>query len=492
MIRSYFRKDIPKRVSRYNYSINKFQSIDAFSSENSADLGVARGGYNIKVDNGKLTAGIGIDFPKYKGNLFSFSGIMTSAVKNMGYFRKTNSTTGAVEDRVVCYFANHKIGGCKLTESQFSEIELDDELHNVKFLNYVLDGEEVLLMIGDNEKMCVFDGEDATIYDCPVLNDVCVHKGRVFGINERENRLYFSTELDPTDWTIELNNGGYITFADEGGKVKKVMEFGGVLYIFREYAIHRLIVQGEQLDFDLTKIISRNNIIFPQTITCNNNTIIFLCSDGIFSFDGYKIKRIWDNIDALIQNKSYSSTCYFNDKLYLATNIFTTDEDIGLEEKNNNIKNNCIITIGSSGAIEIFRGEDVKEFLPINVNGENILLVNFNNVFNAYNIGMVSESGKLFGKILKSYWKSPYTNLEKLDYMKTLRRIYINAKGVIKLKAILDKEYDFNIFANGTTVMLPINKTADMLGIIIESEDPNFCVNSILLEFDMIKRGKNE
>lgn len=486
----YLRKDIAPKVKRYSYPITSFAGIDAANDEASMPLTYASYGYNICMEKGVLKNGIGLGLAKINNEFIPSAGIYGLKILKIFHYYRYDYELSQRDDRLVVLLDDQKIYSGRLTDQVFAPTGMEMQSSNVTFINYHYQDKDCLLICSDAGKMYIYDGSQANIItNAPKLNSACIHYERVYGtMNIGNNRLYFSDQLDPTNWNVSLSEGGYISFPDEGGKVTRVVSFKSSLYIFREYAIHRLTAFADQTDYILSKVYTTNNLIFDKTVAVCNNFIVFLAEDGLYRFDGTNCVKILREITPLITEKAYSAACFFDNKYYLATAMRRDDMVVGDEYKV--LKNNAIITVDFDiNDISIFRGSDVREFTPLNLDYCSVLLVTFHHLLRAFVVGMVEKNGNLFGVPLQKKWRSPYTDLNYMNKDKVLRRIFISSDSPITLRTELDKVYSYNIYSNPKAQMITINKKTDKIALEVLTTASEFAVRGIILEFDVIKRS---
>ena len=67
-----------------------------------------------------------------------------------------------------------------------------------------------------------------------------IHYERLFVTTTNEkSKVLFSDDLDPTLWSIDLSEAGFIEMVDERGALNRVISFNDYLYIFRDYLAAR-------------------------------------------------------------------------------------------------------------------------------------------------------------------------------------------------------------------------------------------------------------
>lgn len=491
MRRPYLRKDITPTVGRYNYPITAFSGVDAETKEG-LPLNYASYAYNITVRNGVLANGMGVELPNFGSQTFPDIEVESVPVVNLFFYKHYDYENGVKDDRVIALLADRCVAQGKLNDQYFKYIPymIFNSL-NVTFLNYYHDGADYLIAISDAGEMKLYDGESVTnVLDCPNLSNACVHNGRIFGVVSKSSRVYFSALLDPANWKTGLDQGGYIALTDEGGLVKKIVSFKDSLYVFREYAIHKLSAFGEQTDYNMTKLYISNNQIFADTVAVCNDRIIFLADDGFYSFDGYTCTKILRGIFPLLEDNRYACGSYFNHKYYLASRIKTDEYKMADEVFPFPMKNNAIISYNLDlGEIDIFRGGDVRGFMPVSLSNINRLFIYFNNYIRNMMIGQISETGKFFTHTLRKRWVSANTDFDKLSKDKVLKKIYITNSAPVNLTTRLDEEKTYALPKGYASQMVPVNARADKIGLEIMTEEDTFTVSGVLLEFDLIRRN---
>ena len=100
------------------------------------------------------------------------------------------------------------------------------------------------------------------------------------------NTLWFSDDLDPTNWNISLDEAGFVEMADENGALLKVLSFFNYVYVFRSYGITRFYATGEQSRFSLMHLFVSSDRIIGDTVCVCGARILFLTQRGLFDFDG--------------------------------------------------------------------------------------------------------------------------------------------------------------------------------------------------------------
>lgn len=487
----YIRNDYMQKTTRYSYPINSFAGIDALSEQNNLPLTYCSYGYNIGFVNGALINGMGIETAKINNSALPNVGVFGRKIIRCWIYLKYDHTLHQQQDKIVALLDDGSIYTTLLNGATvFTQTTMSFNQGLANGINYHYNDKDVFLLFGEQGGMYIYDGLQATYYEnTPGFSSICLHYGRVYGTTSYgPNRLYFSDDLDPTNWQISLNEGGYISFPDQGGRAQKVVSFHDYVFVFRENAIHRLTAYTDLTEFKITKVFESSNMIYHKTVQICGDRIVFLADDGLYSFDGFIAKKVFNELFPLIEEKSNSIACYFDYKYYLATNIINSDNSVVGDEAQQGMKNNSVIAFDFDlKNVSILRGVDIGGFLSANMPDIQELFVSFNN-FRCPYLGMINNSGTLFGSSLKKLWQSPLTNLTKLAGDKIIRRIYLLCKQPLTLTITADTESVINLPPSSKIQMIPINQKAQEIALNIQTQSDNFFLSGLLIEFDIVKR----
>lgn len=158
------------------------------------------------------------------------------------------------------------------------------------------------------------------------------HYGRLFGATGMNDcKLFFSDESDPLDWSVGINEGGYIKFDINTGPIVGLVSFNDYLYVFTRRAIYRITAYGVQEDFVVKKIDENIGEIYENSVSKSKDRIMFLSTLGVVAFDGYSAKVIYPELAKIEFDKFLTDirSCSLNNKYYLAlgTNIIIIDQE---------------------------------------------------------------------------------------------------------------------------------------------------------------------
>ncbi|HBP43817.1 MAG TPA: hypothetical protein DD621_04030, partial [Clostridiales bacterium] len=219
---------------------------------------------------------------------------------------------------------------------QINGINLTD-IPNI--VNYNLNGVDSIL-ICSTQGMYFWDQTKNTatkVGNAPKIKSMCLHYERLFAtVDSDRNEIWFSDDLDPTNWNVSIEEAGFIKFNDDRGVVNKVVSFNDYVYVFREYGISRITAYAQQSEFNVAQLFVSSGKIYGNSVCVCGDKILMLTANGIYAFDGYNTTKINLNIDNLLDNTQNINcqSCYCNGKYYLACNLNFHDDKKVLCENN--------------------------------------------------------------------------------------------------------------------------------------------------------------
>ena len=424
---------------------------------------------NFAVDGGVLTGKLGIDaargfvknMPEAYWNIPDLPD--SSGIRRIFHFRRD---LAADADRLVV----QTIGGdfyeidLFTASSTWSAIEGLHADEDAVAVNYKYDGKNILIVSAPDLAITVYDGTTAT----PVTNGLKfaaleVHGERVFGVyNGKRGSVWFSDNLDPTDWTVSADAGGYIAFGDDCGDAIGLVSFLGYLYIFRERGIYRLTAYGDQGEFMLKKLFTSTGCIYKDTIALCGDRIMFLTDEGIFSFDGYSatpaVKEFPDieypsHCRAAYHDGAYWLSC-FTDIGELAIGVCTTDALVRCDLRD--------------GSLAVLAGEDILTMCAVRSHTADDIVFAVD-TDEGCRLASVAENGLVFGTPTPKIYRSPYGDLFS-SALKTVLDVTLTTRFAAELRVITDGEaHSFALPASDAPQTVFVGKSGVKIGIELRS-----------------------
>ncbi len=470
----FFRKSLlTKQGNTRKVTVSNFAGgIDSVSGDDFLGTSTARVSYNVNGESGVLRENNGV-----RVFCLPIDGVDTPVVaegkkiKKLWYFRRFDFDDNKNDDRVVFLTADNHLYGVGVKGGKVNKITDDAFLQEPTAVNYRLNGKDVLIFCSIADGMKVYDGENLTeIENAPDIDCACLHYDRLFVTTlDDKNTLWFSDDLDPTNWEVGPDEAGYISMTDERGALIGIVSFLNYLYVFREYGISRLTAYGAQEEFSLNHLFLTTGKIIKDTIRVCGETIIFLTEDGLFQFDGSNAKKILSNLDGLFEGcvNDFATSAYFNGKYYLACNIRFNDGFKTNCERNGCV-NNAVVEIDLfSGGVRLMRGIDVVAIVGINGDGINELLMccGENQRYSSY-IGKLTKGGKFFDKNSLKVWVCPTTDLNVTVGKKRLVDVTLTTKENLTMVVTVDGvEHFFDITGQENGQRVAINLVGEDFGV---------------------------
>lgn len=471
--------------STVKLSYSNFSNINSVTDENILPLKYAKSAFNYKISNGALKTGYGMrDLYLPVDNVHADFKRYLKLQSEVGYpyklwkFNYFNNETKLKESKLVLLTS---MGYLYIID----EYSLDEYFHRIPdvtlntksvAVNYNLNGEDVLIISAPDGTMGYVKGNREYVAvekdeNQPDICDMIIHYERLFAISNKEpRRLYFSDDLDPTNWDVNLNDAGFIDFTDGLGDLKRVFSFNDYLYILREFGISKVSAFGDQEQFYVNHCYSSNTKIFEKTACLCGNNLIFLARDGLYSFNGVSATKIKLNIENMFDvEKEYSVASFHKGKYFLACNLKYNDEiKVGCETSS--YLNNSLIAFDiQTGEISITRGVDIKHMLSLEDEKISELVCLFN-IVNNEKMGMLSSDGLVFGESLLKQWISPLTDLGFGDKRKLIKEIYLRTKYDCYVYVVTETATKkIKVYGKKGITRIPVNVVGNVVAINFES-----------------------
>jgi len=446
-------------TSKMSYRVSNFlEGLSTWLDSGLVPLSSAVCSYNFDFSGGSLKSGIG-----FKDGLLSFfdesfQAEAKTAIDGIGsiikifVYRAFNKDQGERSDKLLLLSSNLSLfildlegGNTKITRVRdiiFSSIP--------DAISYRLDGEDVLIFVSETDNMVVYNGKDMPyeVLDAPRITSADIHFERLFVTTVGEkSQVLFSDDLDPTNWSIDLSEAGFIEMVDERGALNRVISFADYLYIFRDYGISRLTAFGDQEGFSVSHLFVSSAKIFPETVAVCGDHIMFLASNGIYAFDGYSATKVLPELSGMYKsNNDLAHGAYFKGKYYVSLNMAFDERD---EFDETGFLNNCLFEYDIKlKKYRISRGVDIAHICPICVGGsEKLLLCARTAQSDKYHVVELDESSSFLGEPLTKVWKTDFYGFGKKHKNKCMRSISVETLGDVVINIFSDRGESQSIVA---------------------------------------------
>ena len=449
-------------VSKKKVYLNSFLTKGNFASDESiSDFSDVSLSFNFDVGDGTLKSGIGVDEYKPYGNSLSL-GEGVYPVK-IYYYKRFDNNLKENQDRLIVYASDNRLYYTVLNKSDKFYLISGSVFNSAPIcINYNFSGEDVLIMSFKNEGLYILNGTSLKIVEtAPKITSMCIHSERLFATTEEDGTaLWFSDDFNPTNWSLSLDEAGYIELPDERGKLLKVVSFLDYVYVFRSYGISRIYAFGDQTEFSVDNLYNNLGKVYANTVTECGGYIIFLTSSGLYRFNGIdavKILPFYDKFLGGVDNENAKGV-FYNGKLYLNLNMKFTK---------NNTENVVLVYDIESKVPYIAKGLKLDDIEL--VSGEDYKVY-------ALSCGLIcaiNNSGKRFFKPLKKVWQSGKTDFNIDTENKYLDKIKLNTNCDLILYVICDNNvYIYNVERGENIVKLKLKGKEFKFKIISYSKEP--------------------
>ena len=494
----FYRKELSlKRNGSARLMLTSFAAgMSSDTDENILPLKYAALAYNYSVSSGALRDGLSalpFMLKSAGGAEVDCGEINGESVLRLWHYRRFDFETGKKDDRLVVYTAAKKIfwrtldGAGTFTELQGAFFDGVPE-----GINYRLNGDDVLILCSENENMLVWDGENYPYYvaSSPYIVSMDIHYERLFAVvGGEQNSLWFSQDLDPTNWDLSLDNAGFIEMLDERGRMLKVISFLDYVYVFREYGISRVSAYADQESFAASQLFVSSGRIEGATICVCGDRIIFLAEDGLYVFDGLSARPVLPNLKTLLKSvdKSKASAVFVNGKYYLACRLDYGDgETIGCEALPHGCINNTIIELDVRTLLcNLHRGIDAVHLCAIKTGTRSVVAA----CINGGNGGRLAEIavGENLTGALKRVWTTPQSDLG-TPKTKLLKEVTLQSAKDAVLRIETEKESRDVLIRGGKPSRVRVGISGKLFRVSFISEADGVRIASPQLNFDILDR----
>lgn len=430
-----------------NYKIDKFDSVDSDSDARGLSIGNSPMSYNFDITTGALKDGIGVGKLKFRRNSDR------DVYKELDYppddsfvlacWLYTSYTDGINVDKsiLVAYTSKGAIFYNRL-HTEHTEFTL---LDGVTFssqpvvLACKLDGEDALILTTKAEGTYVWKFPLALekIENMPSIGSMCVHDERLFATLVGDQRsVYYSDDLNVESLERSSKSNRYINLHDDYGCCNKVVSFDGYLYVFKDYNICKITTNySDKNAFTINPISVSNGRIYEKTICICGDRIYYLSSDGLYSFDGDKSKRVDLSLNRLMEGIDNSSAVagYSNGYYYLSCRINYEDGEY-IDDEDYYYNNNILIRYNiDSGKFNILRGRDVIGIYVINDIIESRVCVLVKEPTAAREMGIVDMSGQYYKECTTKVWSTSILDFDNPGKSKLLKELSLYTKSNIQI-----------------------------------------------------------
>jgi len=498
MVKKYLRILSNTELTKY---VNNFSSgIDAKTGELLLDSSTARMvlGFDFKSGTLKKSCGLStiniLDYATNASDTLATEFATIGEILKSFIFNKYNDN-GNLTTYLILINNSFTVYALNLNDASSGFVQLALNFTSLpKFVEYNLNGEDVIIFCSPTDSMQVWDGENLpyTVADAPNFIDMCMHGERLFALTGDTRTLWFSDDLDPTNWNVSLEDAGFIQMIDQRGALRKIISWNGYIYIFRDFGISRLSANGSQETFSLTHLFTSSGRIYCDTVCECGDRILFLSTDGLYVFDGASTTQILLKVAPLFYKQLNSEACFFDGKYIFSFKIDLSKYGLVslFPNMSENYVNNAIFIMDVTDlSYQIVFGAEVKNFCVANFTSDEVLMCMSKDLLNASNnttvLAKFDQSGKILNSPQTRIWASTFDNFNRPNKTKILKSVYITSSCNCILHLYSDKEScDISVMANASPKEYKVMLKGNMFKYIIECNSySNFEIGQIVFKY---------
>lgn len=333
----------------FKYRIPLFRGVNQEIDEQNLEPADSPFAYGYDTDDGNLStvkahdiASLPID--RESNQIRALNGVpIGNRLENLMVYYKYNTDTGD-EDGYLIAQTNYIDGKSHLyyiklfgQDVNWTFLAQSEDTYNA-FANYRYQGEDIFIFGNPKEYLRQWNGESVTVLGAgtednpPKLGSLIVHYERLWGTVMTPDvfRVWYSTDHDPTNWTIGVSEAGFEELIDQSGKNVTILSAFDSILVFKRYGVKRItgVYPGEFYGSDL---FNTSSAIEPHTVADCINTILYTASDGIYAFDGTSATIISAKVQKYFSNVSdirKARAVFFDNKYIVALPVQYPDEEV--------------------------------------------------------------------------------------------------------------------------------------------------------------------
>ncbi len=485
----YRNKKSNKRLEYKLFSYSGFEGgINTDVDKKLIPLNVATNSYNFCYKNGVLSDGMGVSDLKIKYDFDNVELVKNIQVSdtNPNFLKMWNYDNYFAEDnpvfRSLIFYGEDGYIYAHYMHANVSYIARFTQAFQLEtapkfFFNYHLNGQAYFIFItadGEMKALNMATKSVISVTGVPTINSYCIHNNRMYVTDaNNKNLVWFSHEDDPTNWQVDGNDCGNIEFRDKRGSCLKVVAFEDYVYVIREYGISRITAHKQQNEPEVENMYLSSSAIIADTICVCGDKILFMTSDGLYSFNGNTTSKMELKVNNLFKKITKILCAQFSDNsYYLACKLnFNDGKTIGCESVSGYTTNALIRINLYAEEVCVMRGVDIVFMNAIKDIHNNFLgvIVNENG---RYKIGQIEECGKKYNSSLSKYWCSGNTDFGIPNKKKLFNKIYINTLSNATITLNIDGvKYEYELLGSDETSVVAPNISGYNLCVEIKTED---------------------
>lgn len=308
--------------------------------------------------------------------------------------------------------------------------------------------------------------------------------------------VFYSKHIDPVTWYLDHDDAGQFVLDDSWnyGRPLRLIAVDNYVYVLREYGITRLTVYSDR-SFKASNLVMFPGRLYPDTAVRIDSEIFFVTTEGVFSFDGYDVKRTLTELFSLI-DKSIDPRAYaYQSKYYIMAKMTSDGKTIGDEAAYTLTRNAIFVYDTMDGEKTVLRGAEAESFLPVadaaGVRHPVLVMGKGSNEYRLMELKKDSLPARAGSIALKGVWNIPAVDLGSVEKIKILRKMYVRTAGAIDVSIAFDgKAPDvYHLTGLGSVKVITLNKPFERVAIgITVTDQTTFFVKDIKMEIELTEK----
>ncbi len=473
-------------VSHALVKLGKFVGMNADVRDHELPMGYGSMAYNIDFSKGRLDTGMGLKIlhaPYMTSQpepevIFGQAGDEDNFDILASWFLYTSVEGDGTDRSCIVYYTSTGDMYYSFLHSGLSAVKLNIHLDDIPLVvQYRLNGEDVLLICSDGV-MYTWSPNKVTKFDnVPSITSLCIHNERLFvTVKEDPNTVWYSDDLDPTNWQVSSTEAGFITMPSTMGRINRVMSFNNYVYVFRDYGISRIYASGGEENFYTQELFHSDSLINANTACICGDDMYLMVANRLYSYNGASYLHIDCGLESLLPMFQASATACFNDgKYYLATCMDFGDGKIIGDERQVFFpkKNNVLLAVDiRTKQVDIMRGKFIQNLMSLEHYNANKLVViaKYNG---HYRLMELTRDGEDSGEGLPKYFRTGLICPGHYGMEKVLYEIRLITKYDVTITVTCDKDvYTYNVKAGDLIQSVRVNQKFQSLRLEFSTNGP--------------------
>ena len=300
-----------------------------------------------------------------------------------------------------------------------------------------------------------------------------LHYERLFAVGDESdhNRVRFSAQYDPKDFTVSYDKGGYIDFLKDKGEALEILSHANSIFVFWQYGIARIKAYSYQDEFTAAEVYESISPILRGSVQACGEYVIFAAKDGVYAFNGTDAVRVSDPLEKLFEASrdvlQEAASAFFGGKYYLSAVMRLPGE-----KKTEKL---LLVFDLKSRRWQMYRDIPVRQFVPLHNHGEDRLLA----VMDDGRLCMPDSAAQDYvGKPIHACWNMPVSNLGMPEAEKELRELHATVSGSGRLRFTVftereSEQAEVELHESQRVISCPLHLKGRLVGLRVENLSGN-------------------